>query len=89
MLVSFRCQNLNNEQRVQKVLFLTSLQNYVDSLMRLEVVQPGEEMALDRPYSILPVPKEGLQESWRDFFKGCAMTEQGGMALGWNRAILC
>ncbi|GAB0178655.1 hypothetical protein GRJ2_000330800 [Grus japonensis] len=29
------------------------------------VVQPGEEKAPGRPYSSLPVPEEGLQESWR------------------------
>ena len=34
-------------------------------------VQPGEEKAPRRPYSGLPVPEEGLQESWGGtFYKG-------------------
>ncbi|PKU28404.1 hypothetical protein llap_21292 [Limosa lapponica baueri] len=31
---------------------------------RAGVVQPGEEKALGRPYSNLPIPKGGLQERW-------------------------
>jgi len=42
---------------------------------RVGVVQPGEEMALGRPYCILPVPEEGLQESWRrDIWQGHGVT---------------
>lgn len=62
MLAAFRCKNLNNVQQVQKILFLTSLQNYVDSLMQIGVVQPGKEMGLERSYRNLPVPEGGLQE---------------------------
>ena len=43
---------------------------YEDRL-RVGVVQLGEEKAPGRPYSSLPVPKGGLQESWRGpFYKG-------------------
>ena len=31
---------------------------------RVGVLQPGEEKAPRRPYSSLPVPEGGLQESW-------------------------
>jgi len=36
--------------------------------LRAGVVQPGEEKAVGRPYSSLPVPAEGLQGSWRGTF---------------------
>ena len=32
--------------------------------LRAGALQPGEEKAPSRPYSSLPVPEEGLQESW-------------------------
>jgi len=35
---------------------------------RVGAVQPGEEKAVRRPYSSLPVPERGLQESWRVTF---------------------
>ena len=35
---------------------------------RVGTVQPGEEKAPGRPYSSLPVPEGGLQESWRGTF---------------------
>jgi len=39
--------------------------------LRVVAVQPGEEKALGRPYSSLPVPEGALQESWRGtFYKG-------------------
>lgn len=31
---------------------------------RVGALQPGEEKALGRPYSSLPVPEGGVQESW-------------------------
>jgi len=38
---------------------------------RAGAVQPGEEKAVGRPYSSLPVPDGGLQESWTgSFYKG-------------------
>ena len=46
---------------------------------RVGVVQPGEGKALGLPYSILPVPEEGLQEGWRGaFLQGFVVIEQGG-----------
>jgi len=35
---------------------------------KVGVVQPGEEKAPGTPYSSLPVPEGGLQESWRGTF---------------------
>ena len=35
---------------------------------RVGAVQPGEENTPGRPYSSLPVPEGGLQESWRGTF---------------------
>ena len=47
--------------------------------LRVRVVQPGEEKALGRPYSSLPVPKGGLQESWGGaFYKGIQGRDKGG-----------
>lgn len=53
---------------------------------RIRVGQPGEEKALKTPYSSLPVPQRGLQESCRGtFYKG---TGQGGTASNSKRAGL-
>jgi len=39
--------------------------------LRAEALQPGEKKARRRPYSSLPVPEGGLQESWGGtFYKG-------------------
>jgi len=35
---------------------------------KIGAVQPGEDKALGRLPSSLPVPKRGLQESWRGTF---------------------
>jgi len=32
---------------------------------RVGAIQPGEEKALGRPHSSLPVPNRGREESWR------------------------
>ena len=50
---------------------------------RVGVVQPGEEKALGRPYSSLPVPKQGAykKDKERDFLAGPVVIGQGGMAL--------
>jgi len=37
---------------------------YEERLKRVGAVQPGEEKAPGRPYSSLPVPEGGLQETW-------------------------
>jgi len=38
---------------------------------KVRAVLPGEEKAERRPYSSLPVPEGGLEESWRGtFYKG-------------------
>jgi len=51
---------------------------------RVGVLQPGEENALKRPYSCLPVSEGGLQESWgRAFYKG-----MGKMVLNCKRVHL-
>lgn len=42
---------------------------------------PGEEKALGRPQSSLPVPKWALRELERDFPQGYGVMEQGGVAL--------
>ena len=46
---------------------------------RAAVLQPGEQKALGRPCSCLPVPKGALQESWRGtFYKGaCSDSTRG------------
>jgi len=39
-----------------------------ERLRELRFVQPEEEQAPGRPQSSLPVPEEGLQESWKGTF---------------------
>ena len=58
---------------------------YKARLRELRLVQHGEEKAPGRPQSSLPVPEDGLQESWRrDFLQGPVVTGQGIMAYKWK-----
>ncbi|TRZ07636.1 hypothetical protein HGM15179_019473 [Zosterops borbonicus] len=58
------------QTRPQMIRGLEHLSNE-DRLRQLELVQPGEEKALRRPYSSLPVPKGGLLQGRRGtFYKG-------------------
>jgi len=34
----------------------------------MEIIQPGEEKGLGRPYCSLSAPKEGLEERWGQTF---------------------
>ena len=52
------------QRRATKMIRGLEHLSYEDRL-KVGVVQPGEEKAPGRPYSSLPVPKGGLQESWR------------------------
>jgi len=46
--------------------------------LRAGAVQPGEENAPEGPYSGLPVPEGGLQESWGGtFYKGMWQQDEG------------
>ena len=57
------------EEATEKIRGLEHLSS--DKRRRVGAVQPGEEKAPGRPYSSLPVPEMGLQESWRGtFYKG-------------------
>ncbi|KAK4831240.1 hypothetical protein QYF61_016472, partial [Mycteria americana] len=73
------------QRRATKMIRRLEHLSYEDRL-RVGVVQPGEEKALGRPYSSLPVSEGGLQEIWRGtFYKGMVVVGQGVMALNCKR----